>query len=88
MLCLNRYEGENVIITTPEGRVIRVCFVRQVGRHIRLGFEADRDVTVHREEIQRCVDANANTNTFKGERDSDADSRTADPPASPGGASP
>lgn len=47
MLVLSRKECESVII----GDNIKVTVLQIEGRNIRLGFEAPRDIEVHREEV-------------------------------------
>jgi carbon storage regulator CsrA len=64
MLILSRKIGEGIIITTPEGHRIRVILSSlisgdqtiRVGGGARFGIDAPRDVTVHREEVQREVE--------------------------------
>lgn len=52
MLVLSRRLGEQIVITTPEGRKIEVTVV-DIGREkIRLGVQADKEVTIHRREVQ------------------------------------
>jgi sRNA-binding carbon storage regulator CsrA len=50
MLVLGRAPGEEVVIRTPEGRVIRVQVVDGRDR-TRLGFTADREVLINRAEM-------------------------------------
>ncbi len=52
MLILSRNERQRVTITTPEGRKIVVILVEGRPRYARLGFEADQDVTIMREELE------------------------------------
>ena len=56
MLVLSRKKGETVIITVGDQR-IRVMLVDIRGDKVRLGFDAPKDVTIHREEIQGEIDA-------------------------------
>lgn len=56
MLVLTRLEDERVIITTAHGERIEVLVVKS-GGPIKLGFEADKSVAIHREEIQDEIDA-------------------------------
>lgn len=51
MLVLSRKMLEKTIITTPEGREIVVQVVDIERGKIRLGFQADRDVKITREEL-------------------------------------
>lgn len=66
MLVLNRKRDERIIITTPEGRRIDLVIVDiRAGIKgdtylphglVRLGFQADRDVTIHREEVAESIE--------------------------------
>lgn len=56
MLVLKRKVDEAVIVTTPDGSRIRVLVVDFDGASVKLGFEAARDITIHREEVQEIVD--------------------------------
>jgi carbon storage regulator CsrA len=56
---LSRKASEVVQITVPastEPQVIRVMVVEVRGDKSRIGFDADKSVMIHREEIQRLVD--------------------------------
>lgn len=56
MLNLTRRIGESIIIANN----IRVTFVRMDGqKRLHIAVDAPRDVPVHREEIQRRIDAAA-----------------------------
>lgn len=63
MLSLERKRGERIIIGLPGDKqiVIEVVDVRvkpETGRRkVRLGFTAPADVTIHREEIWRAIEA-------------------------------
>ena len=54
MLCLNRYPGERILITLPDGRQIAlaVLAITPWGK-VRLGIEAPRDIEVWREELDQ-----------------------------------
>lgn len=57
MLVLSRFTDESVVIT-PKGAdriIVRVVGIK--GDRVRIGFEASQDVAIHREEIQRVIDA-------------------------------
>lgn len=56
MLVLSRKCNEVVCI----GDNIRVIVVDVRGDKVRLGFEAPREVTVHREEVKRMIDRQNN----------------------------
>ena len=53
MLVLSRKLGESIVI----GNGITVTVVEVHGERVRLGFTAPADVPIHREELQRKVDA-------------------------------
>lgn len=53
MLILTRKKDECIIINGT----IRVMVVEIRGDKVRLGIEADEAIPVHREEIQRLIDA-------------------------------
>jgi carbon storage regulator len=55
MLVLGRHRGEGITLTV-DGRRIRVKVADIRGQIVRLGFEADRDVIIHRDEIQEILD--------------------------------
>ena len=52
MLVLSRRKDEKIIIHGPS--VITIVDV--IGNKVRVGIDADRDVAVHREEVQRRID--------------------------------
>ena len=57
MLVFSRHINEKVIISTPEGRVIEVILVDVLPPYkARIGFTADREVTIHREEVQLRIE--------------------------------
>lgn len=53
MLVLTRYVNETIVI----GDGVRVTVTRIAGDRVSLGIEAPPDVSVHREEIQRRIEA-------------------------------
>lgn len=53
MLVLSRKTGEAIVI----GNGITVTIVEVKGGRVRLGFSAPADVTIHREELQRKIEA-------------------------------
>jgi carbon storage regulator len=55
MLCLQRREDETVVLGLPDGREIRVMVTEIRGEKVKLGFEAPKDVTVHRQEISDAI---------------------------------
>lgn len=63
MLVLPRRGGQTISI--DDGRItIHVLQLR--GDHVRIGIDAPRDVSVHRGEVQECIDAQRNLK--KGDR--------------------
>lgn len=57
MLVLSRKLNEKIIIRDRNGQVIaKVCVVRtNHNGKVRLGIEADRSISVHREEIDNII---------------------------------
>ena len=53
MLVLTRHKGEAICI---DGRTITITVVDIRKDSIKLGVDAPRDMTVHREEIQRLLE--------------------------------
>lgn len=51
MLVLARRLGERVVVTMPDGRLVRVLLVDVDRGKVRLGFDAPPDVLVDREEV-------------------------------------
>jgi len=58
MLVLSRKVGETVIITAPDGTQIVLMMVEVRGDKARIGIDAPRTYTVHREEIQQKISSN------------------------------
>jgi carbon storage regulator len=50
MLVLSRKLGESVVMPTSDGEIV-VTVVENRGDHFRLGFDAPRDIPIHRKEI-------------------------------------
>lgn len=64
MLVLNRKEGESIVVTVPPSvvpRRVRVTAVDTRQDRVRIGFEADADISIHREEVQAQVDRGGET---------------------------
>ncbi|WP_323157833.1 carbon storage regulator CsrA [Pseudomonas fulva] len=55
MLILTRKVGETIVINDT----IRVTVLQVKGGQIRLGIEAPKDVSVHRQEIQERINSKA-----------------------------
>lgn len=51
MLVLSRKKDEDILIQTPEGRVVTVRIVEILGERVRLGFVADDSVSILRKEL-------------------------------------
>ena len=56
MLVLQRALWEGVTITGTDGNRTVVTVVKIENGHVRLGFEAVKAVTIHRNEVQAVVD--------------------------------
>lgn len=72
MLVLSRKTTEVVVIRVPPStveQVIEVCVVeiRYHNSKVRLGFEADKSVTIHREEVEVKIAAKEEANRLAGE---------------------
>ena len=52
MLVLSRKQGQSIII----GGTIRVVVVETRPGVVRLGIEAPKEISVHREEVQHAID--------------------------------
>jgi carbon storage regulator len=57
MLCINRRRGEEIVIRTPEGRMIKLAILDSDTGKVRIGILADRDVSINRAEIDERVQA-------------------------------
>jgi carbon storage regulator len=55
LLVLSRHKNESIIIK-KDSLQVEVTVVDIRGDKVRIGVEAPRDVTVHREEVQRAID--------------------------------
>ena len=60
MLVLSRKRQESVVVGGTEGfeRVLKVTVLEIRGGSVRLGFEADADVPVHRAEVWQRIHSN------------------------------
>ena len=58
MLVLSRWVDEGVTITGTDGNRTVVTIVEVRGTKVRLGFEAVKDVLIHRNEVQAEIDRN------------------------------
>ena len=59
MLVLSRKSQESVVVGGADGthRVLKVTVLDIQGSHVRLGFEVDADVPVHRSEVWERIQA-------------------------------
>lgn len=57
MLVLSRKIGERIVITPPGHAEIVLTVVDVDGNKVRLGWDADKNVAINREEIQKKKDA-------------------------------
>ena len=59
MLVLSRKNGETVVVGGGRpGRVVRITVVQITSGRVKLGFEVDGDIPVHREEVWQRMCAN------------------------------
>ena len=57
MLVLSRKKNESVVITMPDGQQVMVVTVEIRGDKVRLGFDADPSIKIHRFEVQRAIES-------------------------------
>lgn len=66
MLHLNRRPGERIMISTTDGLIsVTALGIDHATGKIRLGFEAPKRISIHREEIYNKNQANAGAQTLK-----------------------
>ncbi len=65
MLVLSRKSQESVVIGGADGlhRFMKVTVLEIHGRHVRLGFEVDADIPVHRSEVWERICAERQTDS-------------------------
>jgi carbon storage regulator CsrA len=51
VLVLSRKKDEDILVKTPEGRVVTIRVVEIIGDKVKLGFIADDCVTIMRSEL-------------------------------------
>jgi carbon storage regulator len=56
MLVLSRKAQEKIVVTCGDGRRIIITLIEIRGDKVRLGFEADSEIVIHRLEIQQEID--------------------------------
>ncbi len=63
MLILSRKNGESVVVGEDDGvhRLLKVTVLDVRGRKVRLGFEVDSSVPVHRLEVWERIRASGRT---------------------------
>ena len=61
MLVLSRKSGESVVVGGADGfhRLLRVTVAGIQGAKVKLGFEVDPDVPVHRSEVWERINGNS-----------------------------
>ena len=64
MLVLSRRTEESVVVGGADGfhRILKVTVLEIKGGRVRLGFEVDADVPVHRSEVWERIHGNGNGN--------------------------
>lgn len=64
MLVLSRKREESVVIGGSDGldRLLKVTVLGVQGNTVKLGFEVDGDIPVHRSEVRERIAANGRTN--------------------------
>jgi carbon storage regulator len=68
MLVLSRKHRESVVIGGAGGfhRLLKVTVLEIKGVNVKLGFEVDRDVPVHRSEVWERINGNGLTESLAG----------------------
>lgn len=66
MLVLSRRTEESVVVGAPSDleRMLKVTVLQITGRSVRLGFEANKEVPVHRLEVWERIRANGRPNAM------------------------
>jgi carbon storage regulator len=74
MLILTRKSMESVVIggSTGFARVLKVTVLEIQGGRVRLGFDVDADIPVHREEVWERIRTTGGGDGSKGGRPSEA----------------
>lgn len=67
MLVLSRKSEESVVIGGSDGlhRLVKVTVLGIRGASVKLGFEADADVPVHRSEVWEQINGNGQAESLK-----------------------
>ena len=60
MLVLSRKNRESVVVGGPDGfhRLLKVTVLGIKGSNVKLGFEVDSDIPVHRSEVWERINGN------------------------------
>ena len=68
MLVLSRKKSESVVVGGSAGfdRILRVTVIEICGKRVRLGFDIDPDVPVHRMEVWERIFANRESAVSRG----------------------
>ena len=68
MLVLSRKSQESVVIggSAQFERVLKVTVLEIIGGKVRLGFEVDADIPVHREEVWKRIREQSDPGTLEG----------------------
>ena len=57
MLVLSRHVAESIVITCPDETRITLMMIEIRNGKARIGIDAPKDYSIHREEIQNAIDA-------------------------------
>ena len=70
MLVLSRKNRESVVIGGDDRlhRLLKVTVLDIRGTHVKLGFEVDSDVLIHRLEVWERINGNGNGNDHEGRK--------------------
>lgn len=55
MLTLKRKENQRIVVIPPDSGPVTVTVVEIVGGVVRLGFKADADTEIYREEVYHAI---------------------------------
>lgn len=58
MLVLSRMRGEQIVIELPDGQLVMVTAIKSTRwGNMKLGFDAPKDIKVHRREVYETIQA-------------------------------
>jgi carbon storage regulator len=68
MLVLSRKTRESVVIGGADGlhRLLKVTVLGVQGKNVKLGFEVDADIPVHRHEVWERINGNGRAESLTG----------------------